>query len=132
MEIIVETETYNPRRCGKPWIARVDFSTNANKGNYNWGMWTGDHHNGGEGILTLTAEINDIVARGQKDNRQPRNSAPRFFVVTSDGLTKIGDKGAAYKHYLDTKKNGVDKDTLQKERKTLIARIAEIDKLIDN
>ena len=132
MEIIVETETYNARRYGKPWIACIDFSANP-KGEYEWGMWTGDHYNGSEGILTLTAEINDIVARGQKDYRNSKYSAPKFFVVTSDGnLTKIGDRGKAYKHYLAEKEKVVDKDALLRERETLEARIAEIDKLIDH
>ena len=78
MKITIETNTYNHRRYGKPWIAVVDFAGNA-KGDFAWGDWTGDHFNGGAGVLSIVANPGDIIARGQKDNRQPRNSAPAFF-----------------------------------------------------
>lgn len=131
MEITIETSLYNQRRMGKPWIAKVDFSTP--KGEYAWGEWTGDQYNGGEGVLSINANPNDIIARGQKDNRQPRNSAPDFYVVESDGtLGMLGDKGAAYKHYLENKDAAPDLDSLRKERETLLARVAEIDAIIGN
>ncbi len=130
-EIRIETNSYNQRRYGKPWIAKVDFSE-SRKGDFTWGDWTGDHYNGGEGILTIYANIGDIIAEGQKDFRKPRNSAPEFSFVDTDGtLTFIGDKGAAYKHYLEQKDSGIDKEALQKEKNTLLTRIAEIDELLN-
>ena len=130
MEITKETNSYNQRRYGKPWIAKVDFATP--KGDYTWGDWTGDRYNGGKGILSITAKAGDIIAIGQKDNRQPRNTAPDFYLVTSSGeLESIGDKGAAYKHYLNTKNQGVDKIALKAEKDQLLARIAEINKLLE-
>jgi len=132
MEIRIETAIYNQRRYGKPWIAKVDFSASA-KGEFSWGDWTGDHYNGGEGILSINANPGDIITTGQKDFRKPRNSASDFFVVTSDGeLEDISDKGAAYKHYLNHKDAAPDIDALRKERETLIARITEIDAIINN
>lgn len=131
MEIQIETKSYNEKRYGKPWIAKVSFE-DSKKGDFIWGDWTGDHYNGGEGVLSLDANIGNIVARGQKDNRQPRNSAPDFYVVSADGtLDKIGDKGAAYKHYLAQKNNEPDINTLRLEKERLIARIAEIDNIIN-
>ena len=52
MEITIETHSYNAKRCGRPWIAGVDFSSST-KGDFKWGDWTGDQYNGGEGVLSL-------------------------------------------------------------------------------
>ena len=102
MEIRINTNSYNHRRYGRPWIAKVDFSTP--KGDFSWGDWTGDAYNGGEGVLSIDAVPGDIIATGQKDNRKPSNSAPYFYVVTAAGeIENIGDKGTAYKYYLDHK-----------------------------
>ena len=103
MEITTNTSSYNQRRMGKPWIAKVDFNASA-KGEFIWGDWTGDQYNGGAGVLSINADSGDIIATGQKDNRQPKNSAPDFFVVRENGsIDSLGDKGAAYKYYLDNK-----------------------------
>lgn len=128
MEITKSTSSYNQRRYGRPWIAKVDFSSNP-KGNFIWGNWTGDHYNGGEGMLSIDADPGDIIATGQKDNRQPKNSAPDFHEVSIDGtLMYLGDKGDAYKHFLVNKTP--DKVALKAEKDRLLARIAEIDKLL--
>lgn len=95
MEIKVNTSSYNERRYGKPWIARVDFSTNR-QGDFIWGEWVGDHRNGSEGTLFVTADEGDIVARGQKDFRNPRNSAPDFYQVRNGSLEYLdGGKSEA-------------------------------------
>ena len=78
MKIERETDSYNDRRYGKPWIARVDFSANP-QGEFTWGTWIGDP--GDAGLLEIEAEIGDIVARGQKDFRKPKNSAPDWYQV---------------------------------------------------
>ena len=130
MNITIETSSYNQRRYGKPWIALVNFESST-KGDFAWGDWTGDHYNGGAGILSINANPGDIVAQGQKDNRNSRNSAPDFYVVTADGgLDDIGDKGAAYKYFLEQKKATPDMAALETERKQLQARIVEIDALL--
>jgi len=131
MKITIETSSYNERRYGKPWIAIVDFSAST-KGDFDWGEWAGDHYNGGEGVLEITAAPGDIIARGQKDNRKPKNSAPNFYFVTPRGeLENIGDKGAAYRHYLANEDADIDRDALQTEKETLLARIAEINELLE-
>jgi len=132
MKIISETGSYNHRRYGKPWIAKVDFSEST-KGEFVFGDWTGDHYNGGEGVLTIDANPGDIVAIGQKDFRKPSNSAAEFSVVGVDGgMEDIGDKGNAYKYFLEHKGNVVaqDFDTLRKERDALVTRLAEIDAIL--
>ena len=132
MEITIETGSYNQRRFSRPWCARVDFAVSA-KGDFSWGDWTGDHYNGGEGVLSISANPGDIIAKGQKDHRQPKNSAPDFCAVMPDGrLDPLGDKGAAYKYFLEHKNAAPDLDALGKEREMLMARIAEIDAIISN
>lgn len=131
MNITTETKSYNEKRYGRPWIAKVDFSESA-KGEFSWGDWIGDHYNGGAGMLSITANPGDIIAQGQKDTRQPRNSAPDFFVVAADGtLDAIGDKGAAYKHFLENKDKAPDYVSLREERETLLVRVAEINNILE-
>ena len=131
MNITKETSSYNQRRMGRPWIAKIDFNNNS-KGDFAWGNWTGDHYNGGKGVLSINANHNDIIAIGQKDHRQPRNSSPDFYVVTATGkLDNLGDKGAAYKHYLKTKDQGIDKEALEIEKTQLLTRLMEIDKILN-
>ena len=85
MKITTETKTYNERRYGRPWIARVDISKKAG-GEFAFGQWIGDARNGGDGELILDGiEVGDIFARGQKDLRQPRKSAPHYYVLGPDG-----------------------------------------------
>lgn len=132
MEITIETSPYNHRRYGRPWIATVDF-TQSTKGNFGFGDWTGDHYNGGAGVLTITANPGNIIAQGQKDSRNPRNSAPDFSVVETDGqLGHLGDKGEAYKYFLKHKDNTPNTEALTAEKAGLLARIAEIDALLNN
>lgn len=95
-KIEVKTVSYNQRRYGKPWIAKVDFSNNPN-GDFFWGSWVGDARNGSEGLLIIEANEGDIVARGQKDFRVPRNSSPAFYQVRDGQLVKLADKAEAYK-----------------------------------
>jgi hypothetical protein len=128
--ITLETYAYNQRRYGKPWIARVDFSSSS-RGDFAWGEWAGDHMNGGAGVLSVNVNPGDIVAKGQKDFRNEKNSAAEFFIVLPDlTLNSLGDKGSAYKHYLATKSQAPDREALIYERASLVARISEIDALL--
>lgn len=130
MEIKIETNEYNFRRFSKPWIAKVDFSQSA-QGEFLWGEWIGDARNGSDGILTIDAIPGDIIANGQKDFRNPRNSAPDFSVVHPKGfLEPLGTKADAYKYYLAQKETAPDMDALRKERDTLLARVAEINSIL--
>lgn len=105
MEITIETGNYNEKRFSRPWIARVDFTENK-KGEFSFGQWIGDHKNGREGMLSIDVNPDDIIAKGQKDYRQPRNSAPRFYTVLGDGsLDELGDKGEAYKFFKNQQGN---------------------------
>ena len=86
MKITRETSSYNERRYGRPWIAKVVITEAKPGGEFLWGQWIGDSSNGGEGELILdNIEAGDIYARGQKDLRKPRNSAPNYYVLGADG-----------------------------------------------
>lgn len=96
------TPIYNQRRYSKPWIAIVDFGKNPS-GEFKWGDWVGDHYNGSEGLLVINAQPNNIIATGQKDFRQPKNSAPDWYYVDSVGnLMMLDGKADAYKYYQST------------------------------
>lgn len=95
MKISVKTHSYNQRRYSKPWIAVVDFSRNP-KGDFNWGDWIGDHNNGSEGMLVIDAAEGAIVAQGQKDFRQPKNSSPTYYQVRDGQLVELQSKVEAY------------------------------------
>lgn len=61
-----------------------------------WGYWVGDSRNGSEGLLEIDAEPGDIIARGQKDYRNMRHSAPDWYQLQQDGtLSGLTGKAAA-------------------------------------
>jgi hypothetical protein len=94
-KITVKTSSYNQRRYGKPWIATVDFSQTP-KGEYKWGDWVGDHNSGSDGLLVIEADEGDIIARGQKDFRQPKNNVPAYYQVRNGERIKLTGKAEAY------------------------------------
>lgn len=130
MEIKIETNSYNHRRYSKPWIAKVDFSDNK-KGKFIFGNFLGGSP-GDEGLLTIDANIGDIVANGQKDYRGNNTECDFNFVDHNGTLMYLGNKADAYKHWLDIKESTPNHESLRKERETLIARIAEIDAILNN
>ena len=122
MKIKIETSPYNERRYGKPWIAKVDFTTS--KGEFQWGEWVGQA--GCSGILLLDAHPGDVVARGQRDNRKMSNSAPDFYVVEADMTLRGVSKAEAYEHYHAPKVEAKPKDTaeaLLREAYTQLAKL---------
>ena len=94
--IEVKTNSYNTRRYSKPWIAIVDFTIDP-RGEFRWGTWIGDHSSGSDGLLLIEAEEGDIVARGQKDFRQPKNSTPTYYQVRDGKLEPVASRAEAYK-----------------------------------
>lgn len=101
MKLTIDTAPYNSRRYGKPWIALVTFDS-ASKAQFAFGSWVGG---GGEaGVLEIDAQPGQIVARGQKDYRKNKNSAPYYYIVTEDGGCDDGGhvtKARAYAAYRD-------------------------------
>lgn len=83
MRYIEETGSYNDRRYGRPWIARLDFSKNPGKPEYVFGDWLGSPGRSGE--LGIDVEAGDVIATGQKDHRKGRGGPNNIGVVQPDG-----------------------------------------------
>lgn len=96
VNISVDTEPYNDRRYGKPWIATVTFEQGS-KATFHWGDWIG--RAGEPGVLELQASVGDVVATGQKDFRNPRGTRCEYSIVEPDGSLTEVDKVDAYKHW---------------------------------
>ena len=113
---------YNDRRYGRPWGAKISFV--GPKPAYDFcGRWDG-------GEVVLDANPGDIVAFGQKDHRNPRNTENNLYIVKDDGTLESVTEGEARNHYMASKQSPVvhsKSDTLTAERAKLVARIAEID-----
>jgi len=75
-----EWHSYNPRRYGKPWAAKISFD--GTKPVYEF---TGLYSNG---ILAFDAEPGEIVAMGQKDTRGG-NTSNDWYVVTDAGISYL-------------------------------------------
>ena len=127
--VTIETVGYNEKRYGKPWIAKVNFSANG-ASKFDFGNWAGCP--GAEGTLTIIAETGAILAEGQRDFRTRDSQYIKYYAVNPDGtLTELGDKGAAYKYHLETKQAEPNMAALETEKKSLLGRIAEIDKILN-
>jgi hypothetical protein len=93
-KITINTQAYNQRRYSKPWIARVDFSTNP-KGDFSWGAWVGDSRTGSDGLLVIEANEGDIIAHGRKDFRG-NNGYTTYSQVRNGELVELSGKVEAY------------------------------------
>lgn len=88
-----ECGSYNERRYGSWWCAKVSFP-NGPKPEYEWGDSTCKW--GKAGLLTLPCVPGDIIAWGQKDLRRPGNSTHNIQIMRSDGSMITADKTEAY------------------------------------
>lgn len=86
------TDSYNARRYGKPWVARLYF-VRPGKPEYTFGDWLGQAGSAGE--LSVEVELGDVIATGQKDLRKGRGGADNIGVVQVDGSVKWGYTPAA-------------------------------------
>lgn len=93
-----ETQSYNQNRYSKEWIAKVTF-TNDGTANFSFGKFVGN--DGDAGLLIIELNPDDIYARGQKDYRNPKNSAPRYYVLKSEEESEsLKTKADAYKYFI--------------------------------
>lgn len=79
--MIIDTESYNEKRYGRPYIAQCDELGKVVK----WGEWIGS--DGYEGELHIDLSHDCIVMRGQKDNRG-NNSSPKFATFINGTLSE--------------------------------------------
>ena len=92
----IETDEYNEKRYGKPWLATIS-SWNGASPDLEFVPWIGDE--GREGFFEVELRPGQVLKRGQKDHRNPNGTTNSFRIVNSDlTLTRI-DKAEAYDAY---------------------------------
>lgn len=91
MRISQQWSSYNQRRYGRPWIAKITSWPIGGKPDVEWGRYVGDA-NGGE--VEIEAQPGDIVRAGQKDNRGGNTSADWYIVQANGSLDGIDAAGA--------------------------------------
>jgi hypothetical protein len=108
MQISVRFGNYNPRRYSRPWGATVTFS--GSKPVYDFGVanYLTDSSDTSAGELIITCQPGDVVAVGQKDTRQPKNTENTWYLVADDGNYNEITRADAYRHWLakNTPSNG--------------------------
>lgn len=98
MKYIKEMSPYNEKRYSKPWIAKINFSSNP-KGDFKFGDFVGAA--GEAGMLVIELEAGDYFAWGQKDNRNPKYTEVNFCMMEENGdIKSFSTKAQAYKHFL--------------------------------
>lgn len=83
--------SYNQRRYGRPWIAKITAWPVGCKPEVEWGRYLGDD-TGGE--VEIDANPGDIVRTGQKDHRGGNTDAG-WYVVMPDGSLGACDAAEA-------------------------------------
>lgn len=125
----LETKSYDERRYGKPWIARVEFIESP-KGEYQFGIWIGEA--GHPGLLQVDVKPGDIIAKGRKDFRKPQYSTKDFHIVRDDYTIDedaVMSFGTAFKLWRETKSKSDEgyNEKLLAEKAELLDRLAEIE-----
>ena len=93
--VTVAFPSYNEKRYGSPWIARVTLRPVGSRPDLVFGNYLGDHRNGGAGEAEILAKPGDIVRWGQKDNRGNKNTEAYWGVVNDDAtITRLTEAEA--------------------------------------
>ena len=73
--IKIDWHDYNERRYGKPWGALVSFDASGKpKYDFSAGRYLPNDADSSAGVLIIRAAACAIVATGQRDGRNPRNT----------------------------------------------------------
>lgn len=88
MRVTVSFNSYNERRYGTPWIAKVTTWPVGGKAELQFGGYCGDSRHGGAGEAEIDAEVGDIVRWGQKDNRNAKGTEANWGIVEGNGTIK--------------------------------------------
>lgn len=93
MRVAERFGSYNQRRYGRPWIAKITSWPIGGKPEVQWGGYCGDD-NGGE--VEIEAVPGDIIRTGQKDHRGGKTEAT-WNIVQADGSLLSTDAADARK-----------------------------------
>ena len=91
MKLSINTDCYNEKRYGRPYIARL---SNTDGKVIDWGTYLGGH--GEEGMLEIEATPGDVIMWGQKDFRGNKGF-PNYGVLDTDGQLITYSKANAIK-----------------------------------
>ncbi len=91
--------SYNQRRYGRPWIAKITSWPVGDKAEVSWGSYLGND-NGGE--VEIEANPGDVIRTGQKDGRGNGTSAD-WYIVSPDGSLIHTTAAKAKDHWETTK-----------------------------
>jgi hypothetical protein len=94
MRVTYEVGSYNPRRYGKPWIARVTAWPIGKIPTLQFGatvdVWTAE----------IDAEPGAVIRFGQKDQRRGNNTTADWGIVLPDGTVRECSPSEARTHWL--------------------------------
>jgi hypothetical protein len=82
---------FNPRRYGRPWVAKLTFDGAKPVYDFDGGRWDGE-------ALVVEAEVGDVLAYGQKDMRG-HNGFKEFATVEVGGEVCKVSEGVARDHF---------------------------------
>lgn len=103
MRITIDTAPYNPRRYGKPWIAKVVSWEPGKRAEIEFGAYLGEH--GCAGQSEIMAEPGDIIRHGQKDHRTTRPwEGNGWAIAAMDGSLEDCTEAEAKTAYLAKQK----------------------------
>lgn len=83
MRVAMEFPSYNERRWGLPWIAKVTAWPVAGRPTMEFGKFVG--HAGDPGEAEMMAKRGDIVRWGHKDNRNGNSTWSKWGIVNAEG-----------------------------------------------
>ena len=86
--------SYNQRRYGRPWIAKITDWPMGGHPEVMWGSFLGNSSSGEAGEAEIEAEPGDVIKWGQKDHRGG-NTEVYWGVVKSDGSLETVDAQTA-------------------------------------
>lgn len=87
MQYTEQTKSYNERRYGKPWMAKVNNSLTKDFDFIDW-----DGRPGSVGEFNFSADPGTLLAYGQKDIRKGRGGVDGYQICMPDGtLPKLPD-----------------------------------------
>jgi hypothetical protein len=94
MRVTYEVGSYNPRRYGKPWIAKITAWPIGRLPTLEFGatvdVWTAE----------IDAEPGAVIRFGQKDMRRGTNTTADWGIVLADGTVRDCSASAGRTHWL--------------------------------
>jgi len=94
-KIDIQYDQGNPRRYGKPWIARVTAWPANGRPELEWGQW----YDGANAYLQISAASGDIIRWGIFGDRRGDRTEALWGIVEDDGSVTETDQAEARRHW---------------------------------